>query len=153
MHQFGHNDQKVPADTVFTANMKALAQAVIAAGGIPILVTSLSRRKHSPSTGLISPDLEGVVADTLSVASTLGDAYIDLNKTSMAYLNAVGAVSGAKYNRIPTDYTHLNPAAGIVFGNMVAELILKSAVGAAAKSYISPNATIVNDIAAGVFVI
>lgn len=133
--------------------MKALAQAVTAAGGIPILVTSLSRRKYSSSTGLISPDLAGVVADTLSVASTLGDAYIDLNKASMAYLNAVGPVNGVKYNRIPTDYTHLNPAAGIVFGNMVAELILKSAVGSAVKSYISPNATIVKDIAAGVFVI
>jgi lysophospholipase L1-like esterase len=130
-----------------------MAQDVTAAGGTPILVTSLSRRKYKSSTGLISPDLVEVVAATLSVASGLGAAYIDLNKESMAYLNAVGAVNGVKYNRISTDYTHLSPAAGVVFGNMVAELILKSAVGTAVKSYISPNATIVNDIAAGVFVI
>jgi lysophospholipase L1-like esterase len=136
----------------FSANLKTMAQAVTTAGGTPILVTSLSRRKYK-STGLISPDLADVVNATLAVASELGAAYIDLNKASMAYLNAVGAVNGVKYNRISTDYTHLSPAAGVVFGNMVAELILGSKVGSAVKAYISPNATIVKDIAAGVFVI
>lgn len=152
MGQFGHNDQKVLTMTEFSANMKSMTQAVTTAGGTPILITSLSRRKYT-STGFISPDLADVVNATLAVAAELDVAYIDLNKASMAYLNAVGPVDGVKYNRIATDYTHLNPAAGIVFGNMVAELILGSKVGSAVKAYIGPNATIVKDIAAGVFVI
>lgn len=45
----------------------------------------------------------------------------------MAYLDAIGPIDGVQYNRISTDYAHMNAAGGVVFGNMVAELISKSA--------------------------
>lgn len=113
--QFGHNDQKALSIETYTANLRTMAKAVTSAGGIPILTTSLARRKYK--NGTINPDLVAVVAATLSVAEELSAASIDLNAASMVYLNAVGATDGVKYNRIETDYTHLSAAGGVVFGN------------------------------------
>ena len=67
--QFGHNDQKADKNisvAQFTTNLKNLAKQVTAAGGTPILVTSLSRRKYS--SGAIKPDLVEQVKATLAAA-------------------------------------------------------------------------------------
>ena len=71
--QFGHNDQKADKNisvAQFTTNLKNLAKQVTAAGGTPILVTSLSRRKYS--SGAIKPDLVEQVKATLAAAADLG---------------------------------------------------------------------------------
>jgi hypothetical protein len=128
-----------------------MAQDVITAGGTPILVTSLSRRKYS--SGVIIKDLVDQVAATLAVAASIDSAFIDLNKASMAYLNAIGETNARLYDRAEGDATHLNPAGGLVFGNMVSSLIECSKVRAAVAPYLTQNATIVNDIKSGTFIL
>lgn len=151
--QFGHNDQKADKNisvAKYTANLQSLAQEVTAAGGTPILVTSLSRRKYS--AGVIKPDLVEQVKATLAVASSLKSAVIDLNAASMNYLNAIGETNARTYDLASGDSTHLTPAAGLVFGNMVTGLISGSAVGPAVKTFLKEDAAIQTAIAGGIYI-
>ncbi|KAL5325969.1 hypothetical protein ACEPPN_007105 [Leptodophora sp. 'Broadleaf-Isolate-01'] len=151
--QFGHNDQKAEKNisvAKFTSNLKSLAQQVTAAGGKPILVTSLSRRKYS--AGVIKPDLVEQVKATLAAAAEIKSAVIDLNAASMKYLNAIGETNARTYDLAAGDSTHLTPAAGLVFGNMVAGLISNSSVGPAVKNYLNQDASIEAAIASGTYI-
>jgi lysophospholipase L1-like esterase len=124
--QFGHNDQKPEKDITmaqFTANLVKFVDEVRAIEATPILVTSLSRRRFSTSTGKINENLKDVVAATKEAAKKTGASIIDLNAASTQYLNAVGADNAATYNLKATDFTHLNSQGSVVFGNMVAMLI------------------------------
>ncbi|KAL2066439.1 hypothetical protein VTL71DRAFT_2510 [Oculimacula yallundae] len=152
--QFGHNDQKADKNITvakFTANLKALAQEVTAAGGVPILVTSLSRRKYS--AGIIKADLAEQVKATLAAASDLGAVFIDLNAASMKYLNAIGETNARTYDLAEGDSTHLTPAAGLVFGNVVAGLISKSSVGCAVESFLKEDASIESAVTSGTYIL
>ncbi|KAG4414260.1 hypothetical protein IFR04_012598 [Cadophora malorum] len=151
--QFGHNDQKADKNisvAQFTTNLKNLAKQVTAAGGTPILVTSLSRRKYS--SGAIKPDLVEQVKATLAAAADLGSAVIDLNAASMKYLNSIGETNARTYDLAAGDSTHLTPAAGLVFGNMVTGLISQSKVGSAVKTYLKQDAAIASAIASGTYI-
>jgi lysophospholipase L1-like esterase len=87
------------------------------------LVTSLSRRRFSNSTGKINENLADVTAAAKEAASKTGAKIIDLNAASTKYLNAIGPDNAATYNLSPTDFTHLNSEGSVVFGNLVAGLI------------------------------
>ncbi|KUJ08390.1 SGNH hydrolase, partial [Mollisia scopiformis] len=153
--QFGHNDQKSSANisiAEFSTNLKAMAQDVMAAGGTPILVTSLSRRNYDAS-GLIKPDLANVVNATLSVAMANWCPFIDLNKASMKYLNAIGEANAMMYDRVAGDSTHLNAAGDLLFGNMVSWFLSSSDIGVQVEAFLGPNATIVKAIEKGTFVL
>jgi lysophospholipase L1-like esterase len=124
--QFGHNDQKAEKNismAAFTANLVQFVKEVQAIPATPILVTSLSRRRFSSSTGKINENLKDVTAAAKDAASKTGAKLIDLNAASTKYLNAIGEDKAATYNLKPTDFTHLNGEGSIVFGNMVAMLI------------------------------
>jgi lysophospholipase L1-like esterase len=154
--QFGHNDQKVAANISvlqFTTNLETMVSDVRAAGGTPILVTSLSRRNFNETTGKVILDLAPQVAATLVAAQESKSAYIDLNKYSMAYLNAVGETDALLYDRIAGDNTHLNVGGDFLFGNLVGWLIERSAVGRDVEAYICTNKTIIRDIEEGVFIL
>ncbi|KAJ8065843.1 hypothetical protein OCU04_004947 [Sclerotinia nivalis] len=155
--QFGHNDQKAKANisvAEYMTNLQNMAEDVVAAGATPILVTPISRRKFSSSGG-VAQDLAVQANATISVAQSIGAFYIDLNRASTDYINDIGATNAETYNLTPTDFTHMNPAASVVFGNMVSELIGKSvgsALGFDIKTYTTPNATIAKDIASGTYI-
>jgi len=154
--QFGHNDQKAAANISvpqFTTNLETMVSDVRAAGGTPILVTSLSRRNFNATTGKVILDLAPQVAATLVAAEESKSAYIDLNKYSMAYLNAIGQNNSLLYDRIPLDNTHLNVGGDFLFGNMAGWLIEGSAVGKDVKEYICANKSIIRDIEEGVFIL
>lgn len=124
--QFGHNDQKPEKNismTDLTANLVTFVDEVRAVGATPILVTSLSRRKFSNSTGKVTENLADVTAAAKEAASQSKADIIDLNGASTKYLNSIGADKAATYNLNPTDFTHLNGEGSVVFGNMVAQLI------------------------------
>ncbi|KAF8849713.1 SGNH hydrolase [Acephala macrosclerotiorum] len=124
--QFGHNDQKATANIsipAFSTNLKNMAQ---------------DRRKYA-STRLIKPDLTDVVNAALSVASANGFPFIDLNKASMAYLNAVGEADARLYDRVAGDATHLNAAGDMLFGNMVSWLLEGSGIDTQVEGFSSPN--------------
>ncbi|KAM3086191.1 hypothetical protein ACMFMG_000328 [Clarireedia jacksonii] len=155
--QFGHNDQKATANisvAQFTANLEKMAKDVLAAGGNPVLVTSLTRRNFNNS-GVVTEDLAPQANATIIAAKAVGALYIDLNRASINYVNAVGATDAATYNLVSTDFTHLNSAGSVLFGNMVSGLIDKAvsaSQGLDIKQYTTPNATIASAISAGKYI-
>lgn len=127
-------------ETVLTCEYIAMAAQVKAAGGIPILVTSLSRRVYT--SGVIRKDLIDQVTATLAVASEIKADVIDLNAASMAYLNSIGEANARNYDLAKGDSTHLNAAAIVLFGNMVTGLISSSKLGDAVKQFLKEDAQI-----------
>ncbi|KFY40160.1 hypothetical protein V494_03633 [Pseudogymnoascus sp. VKM F-4513 (FW-928)] len=151
--QFGHNDQKEAAGISveqFTANLQNLGEEVRSAGGEPVFVTPLSRRKYD-SAGKIKLDLADQVAATIVAANAISASYIDLNKGSVAYLEAIGLENATKYNLAADDFTHLNAAGSVVFGNLVSGLL--GDLGEQFSAYTVEDATIKAAIESGTFIL
>ncbi|KAG9588714.1 carbohydrate esterase family 12 protein, partial [Aureobasidium melanogenum] len=127
--QFGHNDQKSTSGVSleqYSNNLAAFAREVSSIGAIPILVTSLTRRKYTnTTTPIIIQDLDVQRNLTIAAARKTHSRYIDLNIASTKYCNAVGPEAAWKYNLDPTDYTHLNGWGSVVFGRMVSDLMVR----------------------------
>ena len=49
--------------------------------------------------------------------------YIDLNRASTDYVQAIGQENAAKYDYVSGDATHLNPSGEVVFARMVIDLL------------------------------
>jgi lysophospholipase L1-like esterase len=142
--QFGHNDQKpaeklhTDADGSFQTYLKRYCADVEAIRGVPVLVTSLSRRTFKD--GKVVQDLDAYAKATRKVGAELGITVVDLNAMSTALLNhmtqdqadqfdAVGHADAAAENAKPTlDRTHLNPHGQEVFGRMVADNLIRTQV-------------------------
>jgi lysophospholipase L1-like esterase len=117
-----------------------------------ILVTPLSRRNFN-SSSLVIEDLAPQRAATISVASSTGIDYIDLNAASTKYLDTIGKANATTYNLIPTDNTHLNPTGSVVFGAMVSWLMTTTTRSSwDIKQYTKPNSTIVDAIERGIYI-
>jgi len=92
--QFGHNDQpgKPPRSTdlvtEFPANMARYAQEVKAWGGVPVLVTPLTRRSFKGD--YLHDDLAPWSAVTRKVARQEHAVLLDLNADSAAAVQAMG---------------------------------------------------------------
>ncbi|KXH29101.1 GDSL-like Lipase/Acylhydrolase [Colletotrichum simmondsii] len=148
--QFGHNDQKAAANISadqFQANLEKLANEVTAAGGTPILITSLTRRTFSG--GKVIQNLETERLRAIAAAEAVGATYLDLNTASTNYINAIGNENGHKYDLASGDSTHLNTAGETVFGRLVADLLLEKRTDLA--TYIRENKAISDKIKAGEF--
>lgn len=150
--QFGHNDQK-PEKNIsmadLTANLVKFVEEVRAVPATPILVTSISRRRFSNSTGKIVENLADVTAAAKAAAAQTSAYIIDLNAASMKYLNAIGPDKAATYNLNPTDFTHLNSQGSVVFGNMVAQLI--DGEVEKVRKYVQPGKEIVKAFKKGTY--
>lgn len=92
--QFGHNDQpgKAPRSTdivtEFPANMARYAREVKEAGGVPVLVTPLTRRTFAGE--YLKDDLMPWAEATRRVAASAHVALIDLNRISAGAVQAMG---------------------------------------------------------------
>ena len=95
-----------------------------AAGGTPILVTPLTRRNFNETTHHVIQDLATQRDITIAVAKDKKTHYIDLNKGSVDYVNAIGEKATIPYDRNGTDRTHLSPWGGIVFSRLVSDLLV-----------------------------
>ena len=142
--QFGHNDQKpaeklhTDADGSFQTYLKRYCADVRAIGGVPVLVTSLSRRTFRDGTVL--EDLKDYANATRKVGAELDLTVVDLNSMSTALLNhmtqaqadefdAVTHPDATAENKTPAlDRTHLNPHGQEVFGRMVADALVRTQV-------------------------
>lgn len=82
-------------------------------------------------------------------ANETGSKYIDLNRASTDYVNAIGNTNGDKYNLASGDRTHLNPAGEKVFGRMVADLLIRARPDF--ESFINPNKAMSDKIWSGQF--
>ncbi|TLS28952.1 hypothetical protein PpBr36_00690 [Pyricularia pennisetigena] len=150
--QFGHNDQKEAAGISldqFQRNLEVMAREVVGAGGVPILITSLTRRTFSG--GSVVRNLENERQRTIAAAAAVGAQHLDLNAKSTDYINAVGDADGRRYDLAQGDRTHLNKAAEVVFGRMVADLLLEKR--GELRAFLRENSTISDAIRDGRFVI
>ena len=124
--QFGHNDQKAAAGISlekFQSNLERLAKEVKGVGGIPVLVTSLTRRVFSGNNTVVD-SLHNERLAAIAAARATGSHFIDLNAASMGYVNAIGRDNSQVYNLAEGDRTHLNKRGERVFGRMVIDLLL-----------------------------
>jgi lysophospholipase L1-like esterase len=92
--QFGHNDQpgkpgrSTDLVTQFPANMARYAQETRALGGVPVLVTPLTRRTFKGA--YLADDLAPWAAATRRVAGQEHAVLLDLNRDSAAAVQAMG---------------------------------------------------------------
>jgi lysophospholipase L1-like esterase len=88
--QFGHNDQKpdverhTDPETTYAANLRRYIRDVRAIGGVPVIVTSLSRRNYKD--GKLVLDLTEYANAAKSVAASQNVTLIDLNAMSVKLL-------------------------------------------------------------------
>ncbi|KAE8358271.1 SGNH hydrolase [Aspergillus caelatus] len=152
--QFGHNDQN-PANGVslaeYTSNLEQFARDVKSAGGIPILITPLSRRNYDTSTGtpLVIQDLADQRAATIVAAKNTETSYADLNKASTDYLDSIGPADAYTFNLKPNDYTHLNVQGSQVFGGMVALLVDQAFAELKDHGYVEVNLNLLTALERG----
>jgi lysophospholipase L1-like esterase len=76
----------------------------------------------------------------------VGARYLDLNRASTDYVNAIGEQSW-NYNLEPSDKTHLNPIGQTIFGRMVADLLIRERPDL--QKYIKQNKALSDKIWAG----
>lgn len=95
--QFGHNDQpgkpgnSTDIETEFPQNLKRFVEEARAAGAIPVLVTPLTRRSFV--AGSLQDNLWPWAEKIRAVAKETGAPLVDLHKTSVAAVQAMGPVA------------------------------------------------------------
>lgn len=116
--QFGHNDQKRYGTKEYGEKLKSYVDRIKAAGGKPVIVSSVTRRNFGPD-GKIAPRPVGDVlkAPLYEYAQTAGEVakqesvpFLDLYTISVAHHNKLGPAETAKYDFNETDKTHFSPA-------------------------------------------
>ena len=142
--QFGHNDQKpdearhTDAEGSFKQYLQRYIDDVRATGGVPVLVTSLSRR--TMRDGKIVQDLKEYAQATRELGAKNSVAVIDLNSLSTEMLNGMTQEQADQFDAVlhpdaraenalkaqpKLDRTHLNPHGQQVFGRIVAEQLVR----------------------------
>lgn len=129
--QFGHNDQpgKPGRSTdlvrTFPSNMTRYVEETRALGGVPVLVTPLTRRSFRGAW--VHDDLAPWSAAVRQVARATGTPLVDLNALSMADIQAIGperanalARAGANF-----DHTHVGPAGAERYAGMMANELVR----------------------------
>jgi lysophospholipase L1-like esterase len=162
--QFGHNDQpgkpgrSTDLKTEFPVNMARYAQEVKALGGVPVLVTPLTRRTFKD--GVLESNLEPWADVIRATAAAQETPLLDLNAESYAAVQAMGqdeadtlamAPRPADYGVAPAagkvevagaaktafDRTHLGAKGAAYFSRMVMEEIKRAMPEAA--GYFKPE--------------
>lgn len=138
--QFGHNDEKINDPTRYTTpfgtfieNLKLMANAAIAKGAYPVLITPIERRCFEEN-GKLGPGGHGeYVAGMKQAASELNIPCIDLYTKSRNLLNELGPVKAellhvvcepGKYPNFPDgmdDHTHLCYKGAVIYAYYIAE--------------------------------
>ncbi|KDR86111.1 hypothetical protein GALMADRAFT_52134, partial [Galerina marginata CBS 339.88] len=113
--QFGHNDMKVTTPAGMGVNLTSIIQQVRAAGGEPVMVSSLTRRTFN-SNGTVQDPLAPFAAEAILISQQQKTHLLDLHASSIKYVEAIGAAAAHRLNLSPSDDTHLNPNGATVFG-------------------------------------
>jgi lysophospholipase L1-like esterase len=118
--QFGHNDQpgkgaarETDPNTTYRENLARYVDEVRAAGGVPVLVTSIVRRNFDSEGKIIRDQLVPYVEATRRLASDKNVALIDLYALTLEQSEKLGpegaAALGARTAEGKLDTTHLGP--------------------------------------------
>lgn len=86
-------------------------------------MTPLTRRGFT-SEHNVTDNLASQRVATIAAANRTSTWYIDLNQASRQYVSVIGNESAQVYDLNGDDETHLNDYGSLVFGSMVADLIL-----------------------------
>ncbi|MBC8085211.1 MAG: rhamnogalacturonan acetylesterase [Hymenobacter sp.] len=144
--EFGHNDQKEkgPNDgayLAYTERLKLFVREAKQKGGIPVIVTSTSRRSFDEATGKITNSLGDFPEAARKVAKEEGVALIDLNAMTTTLYEALGVEPSLKAfvhypaNTYPgqdkalADNTHFNPYGAYEIAKCVVEGIKANQLG------------------------
>lgn len=144
--QFGHNDQKpspnihTDPQTTFAANLQRFISDVRGIGGIPILVTPLSRRNYRDGALIQNDGLGDYAAAMHQVAQEDGITVVDLLSMSRRLLSGMNQEQAdlfdaqghpdakAENTAAKPDRTHLNDHGKEVFGRLVADNVIRTQV-------------------------
>jgi lysophospholipase L1-like esterase len=127
--EFGHNDEKAEdklhtdAQTSFKDNLKNFVKETRAKGGIPIICSSIVRRKFDESGNLV--DTHGdYIAAAEEVAQETKTIYVDMEKETRQLVIKLGPEKSKElFNYGKKDDTHLNHyGAKVVAGLFVQEI-------------------------------
>jgi hypothetical protein len=127
--------------------MQNLALDVFSHGGTPLIVTSVTRRiftsEHNATDSLHDMRIAAIAA-----ANAVNATYLDLNYYSLKYVDAIGEEATIPYNLNGNDTTHLSVWGSVVFGRMLADLLLrkKPELG----TWFAPNETLSHEIWSGI---
>lgn len=144
--QFGHNDQKddpkrhADPDGLYSENLRRFIQDVRSIGGIPIIVSSLSRRNYKDGR-LVKDGLDEYSAAARRMAAEEKVTFVDLFSLSQHFLSAKTQEEADAFNAtthpdanaengsaVKPDRTHLNDKGKAVFGRMVADNVIRTQV-------------------------
>jgi beta-galactosidase len=143
--QFAHNDQKLGSDTGFyEATLRSVIADTRRRGAIPVLVTSMQRRRFD-TRGAIVNSLEGFPDAMRRVARQEGVALIDLTAMSQRFFEALGPEGSKRaFVHYPAgtfpgqaaelkDDTHFNAYGAYELARAVIEGIRSAGLGLASK--------------------
>ena len=146
--QFGHNDQpgkpgrSTDLATEFPANLSRYVAEVRAEGGLPVLVTPLTRRSFRGTE--LHNDLLPWARAAREVAQAHQVPLIDLNALSAAAVQALGAVEADRLAQAPVgaegfDRTHVGARGACVFSNLLFSALVQAAPELAARAQPAPD--------------
>lgn len=128
--QFGHNDQPGKGDRTtdpegdYRDNLRRFIAEVRAAGGKPVLITSVARRVYDEKgkmTSTLWPYVEAVKA----VGAEEKVPVIDLHHRSFVFFNQMGEKFCQRYGPALTDKTHFNVEGSRLVARLVAEGLVR----------------------------
>jgi lysophospholipase L1-like esterase len=108
--QFGHNDMKSTATNAlgtYANNMRRAVDETRKHGGIPVLVTSVSRRTFDDQ-GKITDSFKGFTQAVREVAKEKNAPLVDLQNMAAAFYEALGVEKSHQAFATPTEGTHHN---------------------------------------------
>ncbi len=156
--QFGHNDQpgkpgrSTDLATEYPANLKRYVAEVREAGGLPVLVTPLTRRSFKD--GQHVNDLAPWAEAMRDVAAELKVALVDLNARSAALVAPLGqagadAFAMALPGQPSFDRTHVGPRGACVFADLMARALAEAVPALAGAFGPAPGCAVVPAAGAG----
>ncbi|KAL4940232.1 SGNH hydrolase-type esterase domain-containing protein [Aspergillus oleicola] len=133
--QFGHNDQMSLGLDEYESNLMGIVSDLLDLGATPIIISPLSRRHFDGDT--VTEDFVEWRERAITAAEDSDIDYLHLTTASTDYISSIGSRDAATYDLGDGDGTHINEAGGIVFGRMVADLLLEKREDL--EEYITPN--------------
>jgi lysophospholipase L1-like esterase len=133
--QFGHNDmpgkgpdRETDPKTTYRANLVRYVDDARAVGAVPVIVTSITRRRFGDD-GRIRSDLGDYVEAAKAVATEKGVPLVDLHAKGIELLDRIGQAAALQFDAVNADRTpdktHLSPRGSDAFGGMMADELVR----------------------------
>ncbi len=134
--QFGHNDESAKDDTktdpatTYREYIKRYVDETVAAGAKPVLITSLVRRQWSADGNTITSSLAPHAEAVRAIAKEKNVPVVDLHDRSKELCEKLGKAKcdelSPRKDDGSTDNTHLTEEGSRVFGQLLAEELVKA---------------------------